>query len=150
MVSIERTAISAVATSLVTSSTTKPRGTRAAARKVCGTVANSLGNPRPDSTPIPSKVSQSPNWMPIDMLWIQGSKPACQVRRVVDHAMDRRLPVSAQHIAALFIARRRDQNPCMHFSVANLLRETASSASTASFAHQTHGLERMYAENASG
>ena len=88
--------------------------------------------------------------MPIDMLWIQGSKPACQVRRVVDHAMDRRLPVSAQHIAALFIARRRDQNPCMHFSVANLLRETASSASTASFAHQTHGLERMYAENASG
>ena len=57
--------ISALAPSLVTSSATKPSGTRAQARKVWGTVANSLGDPRPDSTPIPSKVSQSPVWTPI-------------------------------------------------------------------------------------
>jgi hypothetical protein len=67
-VSMERTVISALAPSLVISSTTKPRGTRAEARKVWGTVANSLADPRPDSTPIPSKVSQSLDPAPIDTL----------------------------------------------------------------------------------
>jgi len=63
---MERTVISALAPALVTSSTTKPRGTRAEARKVWGTVTNSLGDPRPDSTPIPSKVRQSPFPTPND------------------------------------------------------------------------------------
>jgi len=46
VVSMERTVISALAPSLVTSSTTTPHGTRAEARKIWDTIENSLGDPK--------------------------------------------------------------------------------------------------------